>query len=650
MRRSAPHIATLGLLVAFAAWLTWPLVTRMDDTLVSWGDPVFQMWTISWNWHALTTDPLDIFNANVFYPWRNVLAYSDHLFGQTLLVLPALALTGNGILANNLAFFMALVLSGLAMYWLALDISGHRWAATLAALAYTFAPPRMAHVEHLHMLFTAALPLALLCLHRIVRSRSRSRNRWGLALGATFFAQGLLGIYFLYFMMVMLVIAGAVYLLIAALDRDGEAIRGLLLAAGACAAAGVLLLPTLLPYWQVSQELGVEREPAEVSFWSAKREDYLAAWPGNDLWGERTADNFRSIEQALFPGLALTALATVGLLNRRGGRRRWVLAAIVAGSVLLSFGLTGFLFGREIPLPYRLPYDLLPGFRAIRVPARFGHLALIGLAPLAALGAELSWRRFRRRLPQRSRAVAGAAVLVGALALVGAETSTSLTLPDPLPHDNPRADYAYIAEHPGPTIELPMGEGPVASAWPNFWSTKHWSPVANGFSGIQPPTYDLLRERSKQFPSPDFVRLLQGIGIEHVIVHADMQAERRRELEAALQDYPDIELALDGPDAVYTLAPDPWIWRLAEAAPAGETVALPDISADPLTYGMIIAILQRTDHDVVGNGTIDYFELQPIGDDVCYAIFDDSIAPDDFGYIDAALLTSETDYRLYRIC
>ncbi len=75
------------------------------------------------------------------------------------------------------------------------------------------------------------------------------------------------------------------------------------------------------------------------------------------------------------------------------------------------------------------------------------------------------------------------------------------------------------------------------------------------------------------------MRLFQGIGIENVIVHADMQEEQRAELEDALDDNPAVELALSGPDAVYTLEPDPWIWEMAETVPEGETVELPDISS-----------------------------------------------------------------------
>ncbi|MEX1158171.1 MAG: hypothetical protein WEC79_04505, partial [Thermomicrobiales bacterium] len=128
------HLPALAIFVVVTLLLTWPLASRMDDTFISWGDPVFQSWTIAWDWHALRTDPLGIFDSNVFYPWGNTLAYSDHLFGQTLTVLPVIALTENGILADNLATLLAFLFSAFAMYLLVYDLTGNRVAGVLAGV------------------------------------------------------------------------------------------------------------------------------------------------------------------------------------------------------------------------------------------------------------------------------------------------------------------------------------------------------------------------------------------------------------------------------------------------------------------------------------------------------------------------------------
>ena len=646
------HLLALLIFTCFSVALTWPLAWKMRDTLVSWGDPVFQVWTMAWNWHALTTGrllgPGGLFDANVFYPWRNVLAYSDHLLGQTLLVWPVYALTGNALLADNVAFFMALIFSALAMYLLVVDVTGNRLAGILAGAAFAFAPARMAHVEHLHILSAQWLPLALLCLRRTTLATGRRRLLWAAGLGGCFVAQGLFGIYFLYFMIVMLAVAGAVYLGYALAQRNRQRAYAIGLAAAACAVGGLLLIPTLWPYQQVHLDLGVEREESEVAFWRATGADYFAAAPSNDLWGGLLEDQHRHIEQDLFPGLFLLSFAIVGLFARQFQASRWVFAAVTVGGVVLSFGFTGHILGRDVWLPYQIFYDWLPGFRAIRVPARFGHLALVGLGGLAGLGLHSTWQYLKTLLHEHNWQFSWLGVLVAGLALVWADTSTSMHLPPPLPADNPRPDYVFLDEHPGVMLELPMGEGPVASAWPNFWSTKHWNPVVNGFSGIVPPTYDLLRERSRQIPDPAAVRLMQGLGIDYIVVHKEMPPERRREVVEGLKTNSSVVLVFPGVDAVYRLDRDPWLWDLAAAVPEGATVDLPDISSDPLAYGLLVALLQRDGHEVRGHGAIGYLALEPAATPRCYAIFDRGANPADFGYRNVEGIASEEQYIVYR--
>ena len=686
-----PHLPAVVIFAIATILLTWPLVLHMDNTAISWGDPLFQAWTIAWDWHALTTDPLRIFDANVFYPWRNTLAWSDHLFGQALLVAPVMAIADNGILANNIAVFMAFCFSALAMYLLVYDLTGNRAAGVIAGIAYAFAPSRMAHLEHLHLLSMQWPPLILLCLRRIVRPVQHriivrnilplgmrqlesatlfapprratvirdNRLPWYLGLGACFFAQGLFGIYFFYFTIVMLVIVGGVYGLLAVLspDRDWSVLQRLAAAGLACGIAGALLIPTLWPYQQVHTDLDIERTEAEVTLWSADLADYLAVSPRTRAWNETLDSNHRNIEQDLFPGLLLLCLAGIGLTHSRAGRERWVLLAVALGSILLSFGLEKEWFGVSVPGPYRIFYDTLPGFRAIRVPARLGLLALVGLGGLAGLGVDRIWRILKHELPlfprypnrlARQPIILGALTALLALSVLGVETATRMELPEPLPKPdtNARADYRWLQEHPAPTIELPMGEGPVASAWPNFWAMGHWTEVVNGYSGIVPPTYYPLRERMRAFPDADTLWLLQGMGIENIMVH--MPFEERRRLKEAAAEFPELTLALDGRDSAYTLAPDPWMWALAEAIPGGETVDLPNVESDPLMFGLLMAILQRTDHTVTGNGQVDYFTFPPGGQNACYAVLNANDAPSFFGYLGATAVLEAGEMVVYK--
>src|SRR5439155_26979993 len=69
--------------------------------------------------------------------------------------------------------------------------------------------------------------------------------------------------------------------------------------------------------------------------------------------------------------------------------RHWTPAAALLGSafVLLSLGRDVVAFGHRLgPGPYRLLYSFVPGFQYLRIPERFGLLAMLFVALLAAQG------------------------------------------------------------------------------------------------------------------------------------------------------------------------------------------------------------------------------------------------------------------------
>lgn len=103
----ARHWWALLLLIGATWGFLWPFSRRPWSGLASWGDPVQQYWSMAWAVHALRTDPLQLWNGNIFYPYPNTLAYADHLLGATIPVLPVILITGNLVLAFNLAVIFA---------------------------------------------------------------------------------------------------------------------------------------------------------------------------------------------------------------------------------------------------------------------------------------------------------------------------------------------------------------------------------------------------------------------------------------------------------------------------------------------------------------------------------------------------------------
>ena len=143
----------LGGLTAVAVAATYPLIRHLTTHLPNdLGDPVLVAWTLGWDARRV--------------PARHHAA----LQRAELLSVPAHArllgspdrprdlhravqwLTANPVLTYNIAFIASFVQAGAGMYLLARALTGRRDAAALAALAYAFAPFRVAHLAHLQWL------------------------------------------------------------------------------------------------------------------------------------------------------------------------------------------------------------------------------------------------------------------------------------------------------------------------------------------------------------------------------------------------------------------------------------------------------------------------------------------------------------------
>ena len=198
-----PPLAYLALAIAF----TWPLSIHLTTALGSGLDPLLQTWVLAWNARAFVTDPRTIWNAPIFFPYPETLAYSDHHLLLTVVALP-LILLGGPVLAYNLLVLASYVLTGWAVYLLASDmlVRAHdRWIRTFSSFAagalFAFGTYRMAHFVHLQLLQTAWLPLALLFLRRFLHDTETGKRRWRYAVLFGLFTgiQCITALYYAYF-------------------------------------------------------------------------------------------------------------------------------------------------------------------------------------------------------------------------------------------------------------------------------------------------------------------------------------------------------------------------------------------------------------------------------------------------------------------
>ena len=517
-RREVLWAVAGGVLLALA--MNWPLVAEFGESLPQGiGDPLSQTWQLAWGGHALREQPLDLFQANQFWPGRNTLAYSDSLLGYA-----PLGMLGSGaeaaVARYDAVFLLVPVVCFLGAYLLARELGLARGPAVLAGIAFAYAPYRLSQSNHLHILSSGGIPLAVFLL---LRGHRRGRPTlvvagwlvvaWQLTLG---WSLGLLLVYLI----------AAIGLTVAVLwwRRGRPRPSGRLLAAHALGVVALATTALLLsrPYLAVLDELPEARRTlSDVATYSGPVRSYLAAADESTLWGPLTAPVREGLpvpaEQSLFPGMAIALLAGVGLIWARGPldrRTRTFLAIAIAVCAVLALGVATA--GPMRYSPYRLLYELAPGFQAIRVPGRVATLTTLGLALLAGGGAQrvaraLAERRGRRAAQLAIACLAAVVLFEGSMLRTGDYDTASYRTP---PAEPPPPGFASV---PGPALHLPAE--PHHNRLYLLWSTQRFEPMVNGRSSVTPRRFDRIVRIAASFPDRSSAGMLRSFGVRTVVLH-----------------------------------------------------------------------------------------------------------------------------------
>ncbi|HJU44503.1 MAG TPA: hypothetical protein VJ691_16875 [Vicinamibacterales bacterium] len=478
---------------------SWPLagdpaqLSRVDND--DWAQ---NTWTLSWEAHMLPRNPLRLFHGPIFHPERNTIAYSEHMFVQSVMGAPLFWMGLSPILVHSLLTIAGFALSGWAMYLLIARWTGQPWAGLLSGLVYAFNAHSLTRFAHLQALHVEFFPLLLYAVDRLIVERTRAM---AILTGAAFVLQALCSNYYLVF--------SAFTLLIAALVRAREwwphrEMRHHWLGVIAIAAAGVV--PFLWPYYEVHREHGLERSIEEVANYSAGWRDYLATGGRlhYDWWSHRLFEG----RTALFPGLTALALAIAGAWTHWRDVRVRTLLACGAVGILMSFGPA---------LPgYALLHEYVPLIAGLRNAARWGWLTLASIAVLAGFGAH------------GAMGAKGAKGLVlAAMVLVTVEAwraPVGFTRFERLPRIYDR----IAAERDVVLAEFPLYSGDRVSENGQYVlaNTRYLRPLVNGYSGFQPPTYEERAKVLTRFPDPSAIAALRALDVTHVTVHRDAFRDR----------------------------------------------------------------------------------------------------------------------------
>jgi hypothetical protein len=305
--------AALGYL-ALSLVMTWPLLRGIaGDVPGDLGDSLLNMWILAWGAErapgllsGATSWPA-FWNANIFHPEPLALALSEHLFGQTLQILPIYWLTGNIILCYNLLFISTFALSAFGTFLLVRDLTGNARAAFIAGLVYGFLPYRIASVPHLQVMSSQWMPFALFGINRFITSGSKKALAGGTA--ALVMQNWSCGYYLLYFAPLVPLFAIHRMWSVGTLGT----VRTWIGLSAAAAGTLVVTVPFLWPYRQAQQVFGFERPVGEVFSFSANLWSYLTASENVRVYGDVLRAHPGG-EQELFLGFTALALALVAVV------------------------------------------------------------------------------------------------------------------------------------------------------------------------------------------------------------------------------------------------------------------------------------------------------------------------------------------------
>ncbi len=543
--RAAAWGGRLALGVLLAVVMTWPMAGKFDRAArLNFGDGEWSVWNVTWVAHARTTRPADLFQANIFHPDRDTLAYSESNVVTGALGVPFhLASGGNPYATHNGAILTGLVLAFVFAWGFAETLGASTAAAAAFAVAFTYCPYLFARTAHIQLMMTFGLPLALQAFHRVVDRPTGARGAW---LGATLAVQALACAYFGIFAGLTVGLGTLFYAYTRGLWRRPA--YWVAIGVGAVVSIG-LVAPFFVPYIRVQKELGFTRLLEDAAMYSAD----WRAWLASSAWAHRwMLPWLERWNEVLFPGFLLPVLALVGLwlgLRKTGPRteaparptpdsrlpnpesrvphpeaplspsRRRETTVFYGVVALIAFWAS---FGPKAGL-YTVLYYTVPVFTFLRAPGRFGILVVLALGVLMLVALQV----LLERRPARTRMMAGSLV---ALLLLAEYTTAPIRLEDAA--TPPDAHLRLASLPPGPVVELPFWY--IRSDFPRharymLFSTYHWHPLVNGYSDHIPQWFRDEVIRISSFPTTESLQIVVGRhGAKYAIFHSRYYDSRSR--------------------------------------------------------------------------------------------------------------------------
>ncbi len=501
-----------------------PTIFTGFATQIEKNDGRLLAWTVSWDIHKLLTDPLNIYNANIYYPNTNTLTYSEHFIAGSILAIPVWLLTdGNPAASFNFLMILGYTLNAFCAYILVKYLTKRRLAGLIAGLIFGYCSYRIANLGHLQNMLVFYIPLVTYFLFKYFENK---KNKFLVGVGISLLLMSLTSWYHMIFIWGMFVLLLAYFIYRKQLNKKDFVKFGVMIAINL-----VIILPFALPYFAFNKENQSAYTINELKSYSADIGGYIMPPPNTFIGGvvlpwlkvtkERWQENINFLG---FIALFLSFVAVFTFKRTAYGfkvkvdKSKLIFAGIGLFFILLSFGPFLHLSDRvtRIPLIYWLVFNVLPPIRFIRVTGRFATVVFLFLSILAGFG----FARFLTKIKTRTLAI----VFTGVVGL--------LILAEYYPYHN-LFSYVDVSKTPQvytdikndesvkAVLELPIDVGPFETTKYIYYAGIHFKPIVNGYSGFEPKDYNFNKHLFEDRLNDIGLIKLKDIGVTHIIVNPE---------------------------------------------------------------------------------------------------------------------------------
>jgi len=523
-KKLTTHLFVIAIYLILSIAVTWPLVFHLNSLVIDPHDGLLNTWMLNWAMHSFSSGLnglVNYFNANIFFPFKNTFAFSDLQLPLGLITAPIIAITGEPLVGYNFSILLGFVLTAYSAFIFSNYLGLRKDLSFFTGLLISFSTSHLSYITHQQAFHLWPIIFAIYSL----LSNKKILFIFFLWVSSLNFIMNLY----------LLMFAFGIYILIFLKD-----IKKWILSFGI---GLVLILPFLIPYLLVSRQFKYTRPITDTIHFSLHYDDLINVGKFNRLSNYSILN--RPSTPAFFGVAGLILVVSLIFFGRKNftlikikDERRIALYLLLLGILffILSFGPGFHLFRNTVhvgpiplvPTPYLIFYYLLPGFQAFRAPSRWILYAFVFLT-LASI--YILKHKINRK------------VILILSAFIILELNVPLTFYHvPAVNEFPPEQVWLKNNYEGaPIVQFPIynwddtsplmkGSEQVNSGFGvetlrEYYSTIHWHPMYNGYSGFSPPAWEKsVKWLQKEFPSKETINFLRDKGIKLVLVPVDWQS------------------------------------------------------------------------------------------------------------------------------